>query len=55
MNKMRKISIAITQLLDLGHTPFIISQMMNVPVDQVYAIEEGLIQEDQSPFATINS
>ena len=49
MSKMSDIEIQIEELLDQGQTPFMIAQMLNIPVSWVYSVEEN------SPFATSNS
>ncbi len=49
MSKMSDLEIQIEELLDQGQTPFMIAQMLNIPVSWVYSVEEN------SPFATSNS
>ena len=49
MSKMSDLDIQIQELLDQGQTPFMIAQMLDVPVSWVYEVEEN------SPFATSNS
>ena len=49
MSKMSDIEIQIEELLDQGQTPFMIAQMLDIPVSWVYSVEEN------SPFATSNS
>jgi electron transfer flavoprotein alpha/beta subunit len=46
---MSDLDIQIQELLDQGQIPFMIAQMLDVPVSWVYEVEEN------SPFATSNS
>jgi hypothetical protein len=46
---MSDLEIQIEELLDQGQTPFMIAQMLDIPVSWVYSVEEN------SPFATSNS
>jgi hypothetical protein len=46
---MSDIEIQIEELLDQGQPPFMIAQMLDIPVSWVYSVEEN------SPFATSNS
>ena len=49
MSRMSDIDMQIQELLDQGQTPFMIAQMLDVPVTWIYEVEEN------SPFATTNS
>ena len=49
MSRMSELEIQIEELLDQGQTPFLIAQMLDIPVSWVYSVEEN------SPFATSNS
>ena len=49
MSRMSDIEIQIEELLDQGQTPFMIAQMLDIPVSWVYSVEKN------SPFATSNS
>ena len=49
MSRMSDLEIQIEELLDQGRTPFMIAQMLDIPVSWVYSVEEN------SPFATSNS
>jgi hypothetical protein len=49
MSRMSDIEIQIEELLDQGQTPFMIAQMLDIPVSWVYSVEEN------SPYATSNS
>jgi electron transfer flavoprotein alpha/beta subunit len=49
MSKMSDLNVQIQDLLDQGQTPFMIAQMLDVPVSWVYEVEEN------SPYATSNS
>jgi hypothetical protein len=49
MSKMSDFEIQIEELLDQGQTPFMIAQLLDIPVAWVYSVEEN------SPFATSNS
>ncbi len=57
MSKMAELSYDIEQLYIEGHSPRMISIMLECPIEQVYGwLEEvGLDSEDYSPHATINS
>jgi DNA-binding CsgD family transcriptional regulator len=49
MSQMSNLEIQILELLEQGQTPFMIAQMLDIPVAWVYSAEEN------SPFATSNS
>ena len=57
MSKMAELSYDIEQLYIEGHSPRMISIMLECPIEQVYGWlqEVGVEAEDASPYATINS
>ena len=57
MSAMSDLAYDIEQLYIEGHSPRMISIMLECPIEQVYGwLEEvGLDSEDYSPHATINS
>lgn len=55
MAKVKDLVIEIEELLDQGQTPFMIAQMLDVPVSWVYEVENGGHREELSPYETCNS
>lgn len=54
MSKMSELSIMIQERIECGEDPIDIAYALEIPVSWVFEEQEQL-QENNSPFATINS
>ena len=54
MSKMSDLSILIQERIERGEDPVDIAYALDIPISWVYEEQEQL-QENNSPFATINS
>jgi hypothetical protein len=55
MSQMSNLAIEIDSMLEEGYLPVTVARLLDVPIHWVYEVADPKDQEENSPFATINS